>query len=64
MAEIGTSGNIENAPTIGYLSLEDALDLNLCMSFNLFDLENREPFNLFKIYFKQKISEGKLPIYT
>jgi len=37
--------------TKGYLSFEDALDLNLCMSFNLLDPECRERFNPFKMHF-------------
>jgi len=47
--------NTKKMSITGYLSLEDALDLNLCMSFNLSDFENREPFNIFKIHFDEQI---------
>ena len=37
------------------LSLEDALDLAVCMSFNPVNLESKEPFNPFKLHFDQKV---------
>ena len=41
--------------SIAYFSLEDALDLSVCMSFNPVNLEIKEPFNPFKLHFDSKI---------
>ena len=39
----------------GYLSLEDALDLHLCMSFNFIGATtSKERFNPFKAYCEQR----------
>ena len=37
--------------TIVHLSLEDALDLSVCMSYNPMNLDIKEPFNAFKLHF-------------
>ena len=36
-----------------YLSIDQALNLANCMSFNLFNLEDRSRFNPFRIHFKE-----------
>lgn len=37
--------------TMAYLSLEDALDLSVCMSYNPMNLDIKVPFNPFKLHF-------------
>ena len=47
------SGSDGQSP--GYLSLEDALDLHLCMSFNFIGATtSKERFNPFKAYCEQR----------
>jgi len=45
------------------LSLEDALDLSLCMAFDPMNLEISERFNPFKRHFEQQLAKGKLGFY-
>ena len=48
MVNMGLNG----AP--GFLSIEDALDLSLCMSFNPVNLSSKERFNPFKVHYEQR----------
>ena len=45
------------------MSLEDALDLHICMSFDPLNHLRRDRFNPFKIHFEQKQMAGLLGVY-
>ena len=45
------------------MSLEDALDLHVCMSFDPLNHLRRDRFNPFKIHFEQKQMAGLLGVY-
>ena len=45
------------------MSLEDALDLHICMSFDPLNHLRRDRFNPFKIHFEQKQMTGQLGVY-
>ena len=60
---VALSGPHDEPSVPSCLSLEDALDLSLCMSFNPWNLESRDRLNPFKLHFNQKISQMKLGIY-
>jgi len=46
------------------LSLEDSLDLALCMSFDPLNMQKTERFNPFKLHFEQQLVKGKLGFYV
>ena len=47
-----------------HLSLEDALDLMLCMSYNAFNSEIKERYNPYKLHFDQRLAKGVLGFYV
>ena len=47
-----------------HLSLEDALDLNLCQAFNVVDMGQMERFNPFNLHFEQQLAKRRLGFYV
>ena len=58
--EISTAGG----ESTFLLSLEDALDLSLCMQLDPMNFEKTERFNPFKMHFEQRLAQGKLGFYV
>ena len=55
--------NESDGSMVYMMSLEDALDLHVCMSYDPLNHLRRDRFNPFKIHFEQKQMAGLLGVY-